>query len=419
MTKVLVPLLLLLVQEGTPTAPTRTLDLPARAPKARILTLDGRSLEGSNLRVIEGRLAVELSPGEASVEFADVLEASVETPVPPNAAHLPGSAAAPAVEVELVNRDLLRGVLLRGRGEEGFVLRSAALGEIEVSLEDVASVRFLAGAARAEDPPPLEAGPKEDRVLFATGDRIEGTVRSVAPAEVKVRATDGAERTLKVEGLLGFALAALPRRPATGLRVQLALTDGTRITGTGAATTDAAWTLSGTLGGKERVVPSAFLAGLAVRGGRGTALSDLVPASVEIRPYWGDDPLVLPLRPRFDRAFRLDGGTAPPLRVGGRTYLRGVSCFSGTTLAYDLSGSPVRAFVATVGVDDGGPRGAVEFEVLLDGKSAWRSGVVRREPVVMPRLDLAGAKTLSLVVHAGPDDDVQDFADWVRAALLP
>ena len=118
MNPMLAPLLLLLVQEAVPTRPTKEPDPPAQAPKARILTLDGRSIEGTNLRVTGGRLAVELSPGEAAVEFADVLEASVEAPVPANAAHIPGSAAAPAVEVEFVNRDLLRGVLLRGKGEE-------------------------------------------------------------------------------------------------------------------------------------------------------------------------------------------------------------------------------------------------------------------------------------------------------------
>jgi hypothetical protein len=410
----------LLAQEAVPTAPTSAAKPAAPAPaRARILTLDGRSLEGTGLKAADGQLAVLLDKGEASVDLADVLEASIELPGPASSTRVPGSPAAPAVEVELVNRDLLRGVLLRGKGEEGFVLRNTALGEIEVAFENVASVRFLAGSAKAEDPPPLEAGKKGDRVLFATGDRIEGTVRSVAPTEVKFRSADGSDRTVPVEGLLGIALADLPRKAAAGLRCQVALVDGTRITGTVVETTETAWKIAGTLDGKERVVPSPFVAGLAVRGGRGVPLSDLVPASVAIRPYWGDDPPVLPLQPRFDRAFNLDRGTPPPIRLGARTYYRGLSCFSGTTLTYDLPAGAFKSFVATVGVDDGGPKGAVEFEVLLDGRSAWKSGVVRTVPVAMPRLDLAAAKTLVLVVHPGPDDDVQDFADWVKAALLP
>jgi hypothetical protein len=406
-------LALLLAAEGVPAPPAK-----AAPPAARIRTLDGRILEGTGLRARDGRLAVVLGPGEAAVDLADVLEASLDAPIPRGSNVLPGSAAAPAVDVELANRDFLRGVLVRGNGEVGFVVRTAALGEVPVSLEAVASLRFLAGAARAEDPPPLEASAKEDRVLFVTGDRLEGTLRSVAPGEVRVRAAGGADRTLKVEGLLGFAVAPVPRKKEAGLRVQVHLVDGSRISGPSLESTETGWKVG------ETAIPAGALAGIAVRGGRGAALSDLEPASVTVRPFWGEDPAVLPLRPRFDRAFTLEPGTAPPLRVGGRTFLRGVSCFSGTTITYDLPTPGYRALVAAVAVDDAGPKGAVEFEVLLDGKSAWRSGVVRAvprggAPVPVPRLDLAGVKTLALVVHAGPDDDVQDFADWVEAALLP
>ena len=132
----------------------------------------------------------------------------------------------------------------------------------------------------------------------------------------------------------------------------------------------------------------------------------------------------LGLRPRFDRALVLDPGPAPPLRLGGRTWYRGVSAFSGTTVTWDIAGKGFRTFTAAVGVDDAGPKGRVEFEVLLDGKSAWRSAPVGTvapgaEPVPVPALDVSAAKSLSLVVHFGPGQDVQDFADWVRPALRP
>ncbi len=390
----------------------------------RVHCLDGRTYSGQSLALQGTRLSVLRGKEADEVDLADVLEASVDPPAAATGGDLPGSPAAPFVEVELVNRDLLRGLLVRGLGEVGFVVRTASLGDVEVSVEIVAAARFPAGYAKADDPPPLEATEKSDRVLFTTGDRLDGTLRSVTPGEVRVRISGGGDRTLKTEGLLGFALAPLPRKPEEGLRVQLALTDGTRLTGKELASAAGGWTLKGTLDGKDRTVPSAFLAGLSVRGGRGTPLSDLEPASVTVKPYWGDDPPVLPLRPRFDRAFTLDRGAPPPLRLGGRTFLRGVSAFSGTTIAYDLAGKGFKSFVAAVGVDDAGPKGAVAYEVLLDGKSAWKSGVVKAippggEPTAMPRLDVSSVKSLALVVHAGPDDDVQDFADWVKAALLP
>src|SRR5690349_18233779 len=114
----------LLAQEGVPTVPANGAKAAAPAgsapaARARILTLDGKSLEGIGLKAADGKLAVLFDKGEASVDLADVLEASLELPGPAPSTRLPGSPAAPAVEVELVNRDLLRGVLLRGRGEEG------------------------------------------------------------------------------------------------------------------------------------------------------------------------------------------------------------------------------------------------------------------------------------------------------------
>jgi hypothetical protein len=399
---------------------------PAAPGRARIHCLDGRTLSGQALvfDASKGRLAVGEEGAAAGVELADVLEASAAPAASTSGKGLPGSPAAPLVEAELFNRDLVRGLLVRGIGETGFVVQTAPLGEVEVYLDALASVRFPAGYARADDPPPLEPGANADRVIFATGDRLDGTLRTLGPGGITVRAAGGGDRTLKIEGLLGVALTPLPRKPEAGLRVQLALTDGSRISGKSLDFRGGSWVLAGTIDGKDRSIAAAHLAGLSVRGGRGTPLSDLVPAKVEVKTYWGDDPLAAVLRPRFDRAFTLDRGAPPPIRLGGREFLRGVSTFSGTTLTYDLSGKGFRTFTASVGVDDAGPKGAVVFEVLLDGKSAWKSGPVRAlpaegEPLALPALDVSAAKTLSLAVHAGPDDDVQDFADWVKAALIP
>ncbi len=392
-------------------------------PRVRVLLLDGKSVTGDDAVPGEGRLQVKSAGTAVTVDLADVLEASLAPGLWSGSAPV-GGPGGPEVEVDLANRDLVRGVLVRGVGETGFVVRNAALGEVTVPLDQVSAVRFPAALARSDDPPPLAHGEKEDRFVFAGGDRLEGTLRSVDAAVVRIRTSAGAERSLRTDALLGFALAPFSREPETGLRVQLLLVDGSRITGSGVSAEGANWMLQDPGGGKPRPVPRNCIAGMAVRGGRGTALSDLDPASIEVKPFWGDDPLVLPLRPRFDRAFTLDRGTPPPLRLGGRTYLRGVSMFSGTTATWSLEGKGFRTFAAAVGVDDAGPKGAVLFEVLLDGRSAWKSGPLRTvppgsEPAPVPPLDVSGAKTLSLVVHAGPDDDVQDFADWVKAALIP
>ncbi len=416
-TPILLALLLLDSRDAIPDEPKQPSTLPIR-----VLALDGRVLEGLVLEPRGTSLHLVTSEGPRDLDLAEVLEVSTGVPAAGrDPLPAPGTFA---VEADLVNGDLLRGVLARGLGEKGFVVRSAALGEVEVAMESLSALRLTANYARTEDPPALPAPDRADRILFVSGDRLEGTIRSAGPDGVRVRTPSGEERTLRLDDLLGFALAPLPRTPAEGLVVRLALAEGTRVSGSAVDGAEGTWILRGAAGGKDRRVPAARVTGIAVGGGRGTPLSDLAPSAVDVKPYWGDDPPVLLLRPVVDRAFTLDRGPAPPLRLGGRTYLRGLSVFSGTTVHYDLEGKGFRSFVAAAGVDDAGPLGAVEFEVLLDGKSAWRSGVVKAlppggEPAAAPRIDLAGAKRLTLVVHAGPGDDVQDFADWVRAAFLP
>jgi len=389
-------------------------------PVVRVVTLDGRTVAGDALLPAGTRLEVRLGEGSSPIEMAEVLEATFDSA---SAAPLPASGA-PAVEVDLVNRDLLRGTLVRGLGEEGFVVRSRALGEVNVSLDLVASVRFPAAWEKAADPPPLRASEKEDRFLFLSGDRLEGTLRSVSPEEIRVRASTGEDRSLRLDGLLGFALAvpAAARKPEGGVRVQVVLADGSRLSAASVSGDGKVWNLSGTVDGPDRAIAAAQVAGIAVRGGAGTCLSDLEPAKVEVKPFWGDDPPVLPLRPVLDRAFTLDTGPPPPLRLGGRTWLRGVSMFSGTKATWEIEGRGFKTFSAAVGVDDAGPKGRAEFEVLLDGKSAWRSAALGTvaagaEPSAVPALDVSGAKTLTLVLHAGPGDDVQDYGDWVRPVL--
>ena len=391
----------------------------AAAPAVRVYALDGRTLTGKEFTLRGADLVVASDAGEAMLPLAEVLEASVDIA----GAEAAGGSAAGTVEVEFADRDFVRGVLVRGAGEDGFVVRSEALGEMSVPLHRVAAVRFAAAFAKADDPPPLVPGEGTDRVFFAGGDRLDGTLRSVDARTIRIRTAAGADRDIPVEGVLGFALAPLPAKPEQGLCVRVLLRDRCRVSASVVAgSSRTGIELRGMAGNADRTVAAAQVAGLTVRGGSGTPLADLEPASVEVRPYWGDDAPALPTAPRFDRAFTLDPGPPPALRLGGRTYARGVSVYSGTTLAYDLAGMGLRRFVAAVGVDDAGPKGAVEFEVLVDGKSAWRSGEVRAlapgaEPLAVPPVDLTGASRLELRVHAGADE-VQDYADWVRAALL-
>ncbi|MHC4924030.1 MAG: NPCBM/NEW2 domain-containing protein [Planctomycetota bacterium] len=391
----------------------------AREPLLRVVTLDGRHLEADAFRTDGGGLVLTVDKKDQRVDFSDLLEATTREQRRRRREPAPAS-----VEVELSNGDLVRGLLVSAKSETGFTVASPALGRLEVSLDFVLRVRFLRNLERFEDPVVLTPGDKTDRFLFASGDQLEGTLRAVGTDGVTVRTSAGRDRTLPIDDLVGFALVPFPGPEEKGVRVRVDLNDGSRLSGASLQGIEDGkrLLLKGTMDGHDHSFATTALASITARGGKGVILSDLRPISVEVKPYWGDDPMVLHHVPRYDRAFTLAPGAPPALRLGGRRYARGISVFSGTTLTYDLDGKNFKQFTASVGVDDAGVRGAVEFEVLLDGESVWKSGVVRvlkpgETPLKVPAVDVSGRKTLQLRVHAGPGDDVQDYADWVGAAL--
>jgi hypothetical protein len=126
--------------------------------------------------------------------------------------------------------------------------------------------------------------------------------------------------------------------------------------------------------------------------------------------------------PYFDlvRPFQADANVdGRPLRLGGRTYERGLGAQSRTLLAYKVQPGDLR-FQAAVGVDErAGPLGSVVFRVLTDGKPRFASEpLTYRDPPVAVDVDLEGAKLLILATEFGDRGDVRDLADWVEARII-
>ena len=168
---------------------------------------------------------------------------------------------------------------------------------------------------------------------------------------------------------------------------------------------------------KSVVLLFEILRALRFDGARHAWLSDRAPAKVEQTPYFGSaDQFLFPWRP--DRTV-----TGRPLAVGGRSFAKGFGCHSRTRLEFTLTPQEAQ-FEAWVGVADEvldlADRGAIQFAVVLDGKEAWRSAVLRAgEPAVkVGPIALAGAKTLALVTDFGEGEDVADRGVWGEALLL-
>ncbi len=112
------------------------------------------------------------------------------------------------------------------------------------------------------------------------------------------------------------------------------------------------------------------------------------------------------------------GGNA--IRIGSKTFARGVGTHSASVAVYDVGGKAI-AFDADVGLDAEifpGESGAasVKFSVLADARVVAETEVLkgRRESVHL-HADLAGAKIVELSVGEAGDGNTWDHADWAEA----
>ena len=167
--------------------------------------------------------------------------------------------------------------------------------------------------------------------------------------------------------------------------------------------------------GEQVSFPLSDLTALYQTGGGVVFLSDCPAAEEKIVPWIGET--YAWDRPRYDRSF-LDG----PIRSGGETYLKGIGVISGTSLTFEIP-KGYRRFTSLLALDDSaGAEGDVIFEVLLDGKPAYRGRPLRMleeggTPVRVPPIDLEGATRITLKVSY-VDDFVRDYANWIEPMLV-
>ena len=108
-----------------------------------------------------------------------------------------------------------------------------------------------------------------------------------------------------------------------------------------------------------------------------------------------------------------------PLKLGGQTLEHGIGTHANGQIAVDLDGKGQR-FSALVGVDnevDAG-KASVVFEIYLDGKSVYNSGVMRGgDAPKAVSIDLSGAQRVILRADDNEDGNESDHADWGNAQI--
>lgn len=258
---------------------------------------------------------------------------------------------------------------------------------------------------------------RRDVFRYRNGDRVPGTFTGFAPGEPELRfkAESGESRTVASSQLAAVAFnpaLAAARRPK-GRYYHLILRDGSRLD-----------VIEPSVKGEKLTAKSLFnqqvefviddVVGIDVIGGKATPLGVLKPAKVEQTGFLG------PAWPwRRGRSVR-----GRPLRLltdrGVETFDHGIGTHPRTVLTYDLGGK-YRRFEAVVGLDPkSGRRGSAVVRVLVDGKEQPLPDLLKLSAgnAVPVRVDVAGAKQLSLSIDFGPNAGVQADVNWAEARLV-
>ncbi len=108
-----------------------------------------------------------------------------------------------------------------------------------------------------------------------------------------------------------------------------------------------------------------------------------------------------------------------PLRFGDKEYAKGLGHHAPGEIAIDCAGKFLD-FECRAGVHwQGGKRGSVVLQAIVDGKIVFESGVLTDSDAPVPvKVALAGAKTLVLVAKDAGDGIECDAVDWVEARLV-
>jgi alpha-galactosidase len=109
-----------------------------------------------------------------------------------------------------------------------------------------------------------------------------------------------------------------------------------------------------------------------------------------------------------------------PLSIAGKQFEHGLGTHADSVARLNLNGT-VERFSALVGVDDdaGSSRASISFKVVGDGKTLWKTGVMRLGESARPvELEVRGIQTLFLVVDSAGDGMTYDHADWAEAKLI-
>jgi NPCBM/NEW2 domain len=270
----------------------------------------------------------------------------------------------------------------------------------------------------AADPDWL-AGPRKLDVLQArNGDIVRGAIAAIDAAKNALRyQLNGKDHQLELSKLfaIGFNTDLARLRRPKGPYYRLTLVDGSRLSVISVAFDGQIWTAVTPFKDTVRIGADQLVS-VDVEQGKASYLSDLKPAKYQYQPFDKDDYSWV-----ADRAV-----TGRPMVVktsgGESTFDRGIGLHAGCSLTYSLAGK-YRRFEALAAMDAAsGVRGDAVLAIMIDGKELPLPGGGRLTYAHGPlplRIDVSGAKELTIVLRRGSAGNVQDHVDLAEARLVP
>lgn len=392
------------------THPATASSRPASQPagETTVVTVDGNSQAGT-LTSLSAQGATLIVAGRAvTIAQGDIQEIQFAQPGPDVMARNDQALILTARGCQLPASEI--------RVTQGRVTFSTALtGPVGMGIEQVTMILLadvrnaprtlleqldkLALPASAEDCLLVRGKPGEYVPVF-------GALKAIGDGKVTFN-YDREDRTIDLAKVAMIRLAQVAQS-AAGPRGIAIGSDGARLAFEGVSMSDGRLRLAGTCAG-EVELPVDRLASVQFRSDSVAYLADLKPLAVE---QSGTFDLVF--------EYRRDQSTAgKPLTLDGRVFRHGLGLHSRCKLTYALDGQ-YRQLVAVAGIDDAvRPAGSVMLSVLADDKPLLPATKLTGKDKALPlRLDLTGAKTLTILVEFGDALDIGDHVDLAEAKLI-
>jgi len=328
------------------------------------------------------------------------------------------------IEIRLIDQSRIRVQSIKTMGSTATAAHPR-LGELRIPIATISSVRLSAADAKIETEwnQLLERGLKKDLLAIRKGDlldHLDGIVGTLSETKLQFQ-LDGDDIAVAREKVFGFIFS---KRDSIAKKTvaQMELVSGDRLSLKQINWTGTVWKAQ-LVTGLEIEVASDLFQSIDYGQSKITYLSDVDPRTVKHVPYFDLPSQFVVNEYRRDKNF---DGTR--IRLGEKTYAKGLAIHSQTLMKYRLGGD-YRRFLAVMGIGDEVPVGDVEVIFRGDNKVLFKSetkatettgkGAVRRAAPQLIDLDVTGIVELEIFVDFGSDKrDIGDRLYLGNARLL-